>query len=353
MKKIYIILIGLMLAANTNVFSQSFGSEITLEEVTVTGYYNNNDWSNYWYIQTIIYQVNEYYNNNPGTTQCDGQVNSGAYYDDCGVCVGGTTGQSPCSPPQPPVDCAGVTGGSAYLATCGCIGGTTGITDCSCPNDPFVASSATIAGGYTPSQALTWNEWGKTWPEKIEVDITACLEGGSWKAIVSTINGGYSLRARLILGCMEILGPGTGGNTVNINYCDQVNGLNGMGLTSASLQWFMVSAVQAHENVHLTHFEPELETLAPSIESDIEALSVPATGQTEAAAIAQIKALPAYQAALDGQLQSWLTTLLALGGIDHSSGTAQAAMVPILSSMKSTICSYASSHSWPFCAGCF
>jgi hypothetical protein len=69
--------------------------------------------------------------------------------------------------PPPTLDCAGVLGGSAYMADCGCIGGTTGITVC--PPDPCAqkadvksrASNSIISG--QNSQILsnsTTNEYG-------------------------------------------------------------------------------------------------------------------------------------------------------------------------------------------------
>ena len=41
---------------------------------------------------------------------CNGTINGGAYYDDCGECVGGRTGLTECI-----VDCNGQLGGTAYL----------------------------------------------------------------------------------------------------------------------------------------------------------------------------------------------------------------------------------------------
>jgi uncharacterized protein (TIGR02145 family) len=64
---------------------------------------------------------------------CNGIVNGGAYYDDCGVCVGGRTGLTECI-----VDCNGQLGGSAFLNQCElCVEGNTDIPEDSCSNLNF------------------------------------------------------------------------------------------------------------------------------------------------------------------------------------------------------------------------
>ena len=59
---------------------------------------------------------------------CNGIINGGAYYDDCGICVGGRTGLTECI-----VDCNGQLGGTAYLNQCElCVEGNTNIPQDSC-----------------------------------------------------------------------------------------------------------------------------------------------------------------------------------------------------------------------------
>lgn len=58
---------------------------------------------------------------------CQGVVGGAAFTDECGVCVGGTTGKAACIQ-----DCAGQWGGTAYKDDCGvCVGGETGFEVCS------------------------------------------------------------------------------------------------------------------------------------------------------------------------------------------------------------------------------
>ena len=64
---------------------------------------------------------------------CNGIINGGAYYDDCGICVGGRTGLTECI-----VDCNGKLGGTAYLNQCElCVEGNTNIPQDSCGNLNF------------------------------------------------------------------------------------------------------------------------------------------------------------------------------------------------------------------------
>ncbi len=58
-----------------------------------------------------------------GELDCAGVEGGTAFYDDCGYCVGGTTGLEP----NFAMDCAGVCDGEAFENECGCVGGTTGL----------------------------------------------------------------------------------------------------------------------------------------------------------------------------------------------------------------------------------
>jgi len=87
---------------------------------------------------------------------CAGIQNGKAYVDNCGNCVGGTTGKLPCA------DCAGVVGGSAYKDACGnCVGGNTGKQPCAPPETP--CDSKAPANGkmleflFSPANVLSSN----------------------------------------------------------------------------------------------------------------------------------------------------------------------------------------------------
>ena len=282
----------------------------------------------------------------PGeNVDCAGVPNGSAYMADCG-CIGGTTGVYSC---PPATDCAGVAGGSAYVADCGCIGGTTGITQCGCPNEVFPAASATVAVG-APFSIPVGNDWGITFPENVDIEIMACLDGGVWKAILTGLNGNYSQQIHLVAGVSEV--TGIGGNTTTSNFCKQVGDLKALG-NVAGVSWYMLSAVKAHEDVHASRFEPSLEAVAGTIEGSVEALSVPGTGQSEAAAIAAIKALPAWATAKSNAYSTWLAQCSAAISGDHApGGPTDTAEHGVVDPVASGICTYAINHGWPACVNC-
>jgi len=60
---------------------------------------------------------------------CNGDPGNEAYLDNCGLCVGGNSGQLPCV-----ADCFGDFGGNAYVDFCGnCVGGNSGLNSCPAP----------------------------------------------------------------------------------------------------------------------------------------------------------------------------------------------------------------------------
>lgn len=59
---------------------------------------------------------------------CNSVINGGAYFDECGNCVGGKTGFAECT-----TDCNGILGGTSFLNPCDiCVEGNTGINLDSC-----------------------------------------------------------------------------------------------------------------------------------------------------------------------------------------------------------------------------
>ena len=59
-------------------------------------------------------------------TDCSGEAGGTAYFDDCGECVGGNTGEEACT-----LDCNGDLNGTAYVDNCDiCVEGSTGLLPC-------------------------------------------------------------------------------------------------------------------------------------------------------------------------------------------------------------------------------
>jgi len=188
---------------------------------------------------------------------------------------------------------------------------------------------------------------GLTWPEAVNVTVDARCGGASWFGVLTGLVGDYSLQTRLLPHQTEVTGPG--GNTTQANFCDQVTSLNG--LTHHSLNWFMISAVQAHEDVHLTRFQPALVAQAHTIEGTFTSLSVPdAPGKTAPAAAAEIQALPAFSAAVTAALQTWFTEILKRVKGDHAvGGPCDKAERRVVDPMIKNICKHAKANKWGKC----
>lgn len=347
MRKLFLLILFITAIENKKSMAQSY---VMLEEIIVTGHYPSG--MSYWDIQSMINNINYYYSNNNGPNGntgygCD---NNGGSVDMCGVCR--AVGESPCEPDPQPIDCANVVnGGAVWTQECGCIGGTTGIEVCPpmCQNSAFTPGNATIQGGI--SRTIPSSYWGFTFPELMEIDIDVCKEGGVWKAVLKTANGRYSQTARLKLGIMEV------SNTVAINYCQQVTDLRNGDIGGAPVQtWYMLSAVQAHENVHLSRFLPGLSDVVANIETLIESVTIPYSGETETAAKALLKNTATYQEAVTAAYTLWLNRCTFLISGDHHIlpplGPAYVAERNITIPVANSICNQGIANGWPACNSC-
>jgi hypothetical protein len=217
----------------------------------------------------------------------------------------------------------------------------------------FNTNSVSLNGpvAYTGA-ALGAGTWAITWEETIEATISARVNNNTWVAVLDSLRGNYSMPMRLLAGVSEV--TGLGGNTAQGNFCTQVFDLNRLSLFAGS--WFMISAIQAHENVHLAHFRPGLQQVAPQIETAIEALTVPcAPGKTQAQAVAELRALAGFQAALTAGQTLWVNADTALLQPDHGGGTGPTYVAErgVVGPMITSICNHARTNSWtPVCATC-
>lgn len=228
-----------------------------------------------------------------------------------------------------------------------------------CPagiNNVFPPGAATIL--QVPLNApLDALDWGQTRPETIgfeDIQISAQCDGMEWCPVMTDLKGRYSYVARLLSCTSEVTGPN--GNTTESNHCDQVTLLYLGGGPGCPLSiWYMLSAVEAHEDVHLAHIFPALQLAAPSIEMHIESVQsicfphIP--GMTESEAIAQIQSLEAYQIALANATQLWKDAYSILNSGEHN-GPAYDAEIAVVDPMIDVICMHAKSECWEYCLVC-
>jgi hypothetical protein len=78
-----------------------------------------------------------------------------------------------------------------------------------------------------------------------------------------------------------------------------ITSLNTVANQGAHSGFYMLSAVQAHENLHITQYRSAVAPVFRTLKAAVEALSVPAASAADAAAAkTAIKALPAFTAAM-------------------------------------------------------
>ena len=257
----------------------------------------------------------------------------------------------PDPPPQPHYyDCAGIENGSAFNSCCGCIGGTTGIADCSRfgddPNTGPTASLVQVSPSATAQGLLRATDWGLTFEESAELEIGASLSGCTWTAVLISVKGNYSQITRLVPGAYEVVG------TNEFNYCTQVLDLRSLG-NVISCQWYMLAAVQAHEAVHLTHMLPTLNSVLTNIANSVKTLTVPSTKQSKAQAIAQLRALPAFQIVVGNTLTGWRNAFRTIAETDEApNGPCETAEHAVVDPVVTTICNRAGTQGWPTCIYC-
>ena len=207
-----------------------------------------------------------------------------------------------------------------------------------------VAASAT-------SVAAMGAAYGLTMEESIKVSIGAKKVGNTWHPKVTKLVGRYSQQARLLGTQTEVTGPS--GNTTQANFCAQVEELSRLGY-GAPHAWYMLKAVKRHENVHLAHFRRGLKNARPTIVHDIEAVSIPhVAGMKKKAAVAALKADPAFLAAVSGATATWSAQDDVLLAGDHAAGgPTDKAEHKVVDPMIKRICKHARKKGWAACPQC-
>ena len=175
--------------------------------------------------------------------------------------------------------------------------------------------------------------------------------GASWKADPTALVGHYSQQVRLLPGVTEV--TGTAGNSKSDNYCDQVAELSLLGLCPGG-HWYMLAAVKAHEDVHVTRFLPGLNDVAADIQKEFNAVTVAdAKDKTAEKALAELQALPAYATAKGKMFPAWIHRTSALITNDHDAdGPADKAEHKVVDPMVKSLCNQAKKAKWPACVAC-
>ena len=205
--------------------------------------------------------------------------------------------------------------------------------------------NAAAHAGAPPSQALG-PHYGLTYPEFVQPHFKANKKDDKWFPKVDSIFGFYSMQTVILGHQTEITGPG--GNTTEANYEDQVDALIDLGIPGGNHNWYMKSAVVAHEKVHAAKFKPALETVVEKIAEEIEKVSIAdAEDMDEGKAWLQLQNEAAFTTAVEAGNQTWLAEILTQVAGQHSSGgpTDQAEQA-VVDPMIEKICEHAEAENW-------
>jgi hypothetical protein len=182
--------------------------------------------------------------------------------------------------------------------------------------------------------------WGFTWPESLDIELTAKRVGDNWVAVAQNVTGHYSILARLLPGVNEVA------NTTAANYQAQLRDLRN--LTHIKGDWFMLAAVRTHENVHADHLAPALAAVEPYINTQLEGVTTPYNADSAAsidAAVPILRALPGFATAQQYGLDLWTETWNILKREDHA-GAADAAEHTIVDPKIAEIEALALANGW-------
>lgn len=167
-----------------------------------------------------------------------------------------------------------------------------------------VDSDGTVPTGVGPPlnylpilSAGTPTGWGVTrWDGPI-IDITPYCDssGASWRVVVTQADIQIRQSVRLLAGVDELTAALVSAETSCSVLDTMFASLISVATQGGDSGYYMVSAVQAHETLHVTQYQASIAPAYVTLKSTLEALSVPLSDfPTVAQAKAGIRALPAY-----------------------------------------------------------
>jgi hypothetical protein len=217
--------------------------------------------------------------------------------------------------------------------------GLAGKTKCPAPVKAPVAFSTK---GSTAAQiaAMSPCTWGITSPDPLKVLTTTCRDGAVWRLRVRSVLSDIRTFSRQLPGQAE---PTVGSSTAG-NFCAQVTDLDALGQCPGN--WYMLSAVRAHEAVHVTEWRTSFNSNWPAQKAAIEGLSVPAAGATKnrGPARAALRALPGFTNAL--QTSNASGNFPAFWGIADPNANTNAAERVIVAPRIRALCVNAQRKGW-------
>lgn len=169
--------------------------------------------------------------------------------------------------------------------------------------------------GVLHDKVPTGTDWGVTHFDDPVVDITAYANAGGWKCVITQADEQTHQGVRLLPGQAEVTPALVAGEASCPRLKTMRTSLDSIASQGPKSGFYMVAAVQAHEDVHVSQYRADLPAHYTTLKTAIEALTVPFAGvATAAAAKTAIKALPAYTTAM-------ATFLAAEVAVNNKTGT--------------------------------
>jgi hypothetical protein len=141
--------------------------------------------------------------------------------------------------------------------------------------------------------------WGVTVNDDPVFDITAYASGATWNCVITTADQQSHQGTRLLPGVAEVTPALVAAEARCPRLQTMITSLNSVASQGAASGFYMLAAVQEHEDVHITQYRAGLAPHYTTLKTAIEALTVPFAAHANAAAAkAAIMALPAFTAAM-------------------------------------------------------
>ncbi len=141
--------------------------------------------------------------------------------------------------------------------------------------------------------------WGVTAPDRAVLDITAFADGATWKSVITTADQQTHQGVRRLPGVVEVTPALVAAEASCPTLQTMITSLDTVANQGAHSGFYMLAAVRAHENLHVTQWQTGMAPHYTTLRTAIAAMTVPlASAASAAAAKTAIKALPAFTAAM-------------------------------------------------------
>jgi hypothetical protein len=141
--------------------------------------------------------------------------------------------------------------------------------------------------------------WGTTRNDDPVFDITAYASGSKWKCKITTADQQSHQGVQLVAGVTEVTDALVAGESDCDVLKTMFTSLKDVADQKPDSGYYMIAAVQAHEDVHIRQYRAGLAPHYNILRTAVEALTVPFAAHPDAdAAATAIKALPAFTTAM-------------------------------------------------------